>query len=475
MMSMKPTPAQNIVVFCINPLFPDRVTGGATKHLHNIAVYLGELGHDVTVLSTRQPADDAPFHWHPRVKVWPILPFKQPFPQPYDTPAYNLAEVLHVIGSHLEGADRFYMHDGELLFPYAFAHVPTVVSLRDSVYPETQLGAFHFQGDTLICISEHSRRYYLETAGRFFPGMAERTIVIHNGIDLAHFRPTSPSAILAQLDVDPARDAIVLHPHRPEPSKGLEQTIAVVDRLVHQYGHQNLKVLVPRWLDVGQSAEVRAYSASTMEKICARRLDAHFVFHEWLPQAWMPQLYSLGAVTLALGHFVESFGNSVYESLGCGTPAIASRVATHRELLPEHLIDTVHFGDDDCAAALADTILRERRRTSAATLAYLRTHFSVEKQLNGYARVILGARLRKPLTYRWRPLTAATRYRLAGWCYLWNGGIYHDFLATHRREEALRRCVERFPDGFGVAEAAIVGVGAPSLEQWRREGYIVPI
>jgi hypothetical protein len=138
-------------------------------------------------------------------------------------------------------------------------------------------------------------------------------------------------------------------------------------------------------------------------------------------------------------------------------------------------VANAYFGDDDRAAALADTILCERRRTSAATLAYLRTHFSVEKQLKGYAHAILGARLRKPLAYRWQPLTAETRYRLAGWCYLWQGGVYHDFLATHRREEALRRCVERFPDGFDAAQAAIVGVGAPSLEQWRRDGYIVPV
>ena len=34
-----------IVMFSINPLFPDKVTGGASKHLYHIARHLGELGH----------------------------------------------------------------------------------------------------------------------------------------------------------------------------------------------------------------------------------------------------------------------------------------------------------------------------------------------------------------------------------------------------------------------------------------------
>ena len=42
-----------------------------------------------------------------------------------------------MVAEHLVQADRFYMHDGELLLPYLYCDVPTVISLRDSVYPET--------------------------------------------------------------------------------------------------------------------------------------------------------------------------------------------------------------------------------------------------------------------------------------------------------------------------------------------------
>lgn len=465
----------NIVAFSINPLFPDRVMGGAPKHLQNIAVQLGEQGHHVTVLSTMPDQNAAPFQWHDNVLVRPVLPFKQPFPQPYDVPAYRLAEIVQRVGDALRDADRFYMHDGEFLFPYAYRDVPTVISLRDSVYPETQLGGFLFQGDTLITISEHSRQYYLQTAGRFFPGLAERTVVIHNGLDWDVFRPTPPDDLLRLLPVDPASHAIVLHPHRPEPSKGLPQTIEVADLLVHQYGLDQLRVLTPRWLETGQGREVREFQEAMEQEIARRGLERNFVFHDWIPQELMPQYYSLGHVTVSLGHFVESFGNAVYESLGCGTPSIAARVATHRELLPDGLLDKVHFGDVAAAAEIAAEIITTGRRTAPETLAYLQAHYSRDRQLAAYAAAIEGATVAEPLTYRLPALDDQTLWRLAPWCYLWAGGIYHDYLAEHRPMAALSTLHTRDATGFFQEDAAELGVRPDELAAWFHAGYIVPV
>jgi glycosyltransferase involved in cell wall biosynthesis len=457
-------------MFSINPLFPDRVMGGAPKQLQKVATYLGEQGHNVTILCTRRADSQTPFRWHSRVRVKPLLRFHQPFPQPYAAPAYDLANALQDVAEHLQTADRFYMHDGEFLFPYAYQQVPTVVSLRDNVYPETMLGGFLFQGDTLIAISNYSRNFYLATIGRFFPDLAQRTRVIPNGINWQKFKPTSPGDILDIVPVNPARDAIVIHPHRPEPSKGLPQTIAVAARLVQQHSLHNLKVLVPRWLDVGLSAEVRAFYTAMQEEIAAHNLQEHFLFHDWVPQDLMPQYYSLGDVTLALGHFVESFGNTPYESLGCGTPAVVARVSTHRELLPDHLLDKVHFGDVETAASLTAAIIKEKRPVPPKTLRYLHTHYSVEAQLEGYAHAILHAEKRGPLPYRHTPLDAATRYTLAPWCYQWAEGFYHDFLATHRPLPALSDLLARHPQGFTTADA-----DSELIQQWYREGYVVPL
>ena len=464
-----------IVAFSINPLYRDHVMGGAPKHLQSIALHLGELGHQVTVLATRREDSAEPFRWHEHVTVLPVLPFHQPFPQPYAVPAYDLATVLQEVGEHLRAADRFYMHDGEFLFPYAYRQVPTVVSLRDNVYPETLQGAFLFQGDRLILISEYARQYVLHTAGRFFPDYAQRSVVIHNGLDWRHFKPTPAREILDIIPVQPGAYPIVLHPHRPEASKGIRETLAVVDQLVHEYGFSDLKVLVPKWLDFDLDRSLREFYDSIQADIASRDLTEHVIFHDWIPQSLMPQYYSLGSVTLALGHFVESFGNAVYESLGCGTPAIPVRIASHRELLPETLIDKVDYGDIDSAARIAAPIIREKRRTAPETLDYLHEHYSVERQQAAYAEAILNARLHGELRYQLRPLEASTRFGLAPWCYRSPRGLYHDFRVEYTQSTALDQLLAAYPEGFSLAMATLRGVAADQVMDWYRAGFLVPL
>ncbi len=464
-----------IVMFSITPLFPDHDLGGAQKHLRLIALHLAERGHEITVLCTRRADTPARFNWHPRVVVKPILAFKQPFPAPYDTPAFNIANLVYDVASHVAQADRFYIHDGEFVFAFVYRQTPTIVSLRDNVYPETIQGAFQFQGHRLILISEYARAFFTHTAGRFFPELPERMVVIHNGIDWSRFRPTPPGRILDLLPIDPRAYRIVLHPHRPEETKGMWQTIHVVDRLVHHEGMTDVRVLVPTWLGTKADPGVSDFYARARRVIADRGLTDHFIFHDWVPADLLPEYYSLGGVTLALGSFVESFGNAVYESLGCGTPSVVARISSHRELLPEHLIDKVDFDDDEAAASIAASILREGRRTSPETLAYLHEHYSIERQLAAYAEVIENARVALPPRFQLTPITAATRYRLAPWCYRARRGIYHDYRADYTETPQLLALVDAHPEGFSTADAAAFGVDQGQIEAWMREGYIVPL
>jgi len=180
-------------------------------------------------------------------------------------------------------------------------------------------------------------------------------------------------------------------------------------------------------------------------------------------------------VTLALGHFVESFGNTVYESLGCGTPAIVARISSHRELLPENLVDKVDFGDHDTASALAADILRGKRRTPQATIDYLHEHFRVDDQLNAYADTILNAQLAQPMKYHFDAISDATRFTLPIWCYrAGSKGIYHDYLVSYYQDAALESLLDRYPDGFNFADAATQGVDQAQVTGWYREGYLVP-
>jgi glycosyltransferase involved in cell wall biosynthesis len=463
----------HIVMFSINPLFPGHVMGGASKHLQNIAIHLGKSGHDVTVLCTRREDTPQPFHWHERVQILPLLRFKTPVSQSYAIPAYDMAAAIQDVGEYLTKADRFYIHDGEFLFPYVFRHIPTVVSLRDNIYPETLLGSFLFQSDTLILISDYAKAYFEQTVGRFFPEYAQRIKVIYNGIDWEKFCPVQPTKILELIHVDPEKHVIILHPHRPDYTKGIRQTIRVVDLLAHQYGISNIRILVPRSLDTGLSTDLRAFYDKIQDDIDHRDLSENFIFHAWMSQELMPEYYSLGDVTLALGSFVESFGNAVYESLGCGTPAVVTRVGSHREILPENLVDKVDFGDVEATAEIAARIIRQKERTSAETLAYLRQNYSVDRQLAAYADTILNARVKDELRYELTSLDEKTYFHLAPWCYPSAKGIYHDFRADYQTSEILLELLRAYPQGFNTAQAQTL-MTVDEMMNWYRDGYLVP-
>jgi hypothetical protein len=145
----------NILAFSMTPLYPDRVMGGAQKQLYAVVLHLARSGHRVRVVCTRREPDAVqPFQWHPNAEVIPTFRFKQPYPEPYATPIFNIANAIQDLGEFLAEADVFYSHDGGFIFPYVYSTTPTVVSLRSVIFSETLQSAFLFQGDDLILISK---------------------------------------------------------------------------------------------------------------------------------------------------------------------------------------------------------------------------------------------------------------------------------------------------------------------------------
>ncbi len=462
---------KKIAVFSMTPLFPDFVMGGGQSQLKKVALHLGELGHALTILSTRRDGSTERFKWHENVEIHPVLRFKQPYPEPYFTPLYHIANAMRYVGEAIAQADLHYSHDGGLIFPYVYQDKPTVISLRSIIYPETLQCAFLFQGDAWILPSEHTRASYEAAVAQFAPEVRQRMHAIHNGFDWDALRYRPPDSIFKLIPREVADKPTLLFPHRPELNKGIYELVAVARQLVRDYGWRDLRVLAPRWLDSESEPGNRAYFAKLRNAIHEAGLSENFVFHAWVNEARIAEYYSLADATLCIGSCVETFGNTPFESLGCGTPAIVSRVATYRDLLPDEHIDRVDYGDADAAAKLADAILRQRRRTSASTLRYLREHFSLETMVSRYAEVILNAEKRVPLRYRPPRLDSTTHYRLAPWCYVSpRRGLYHDFQARYRDETELTRLTREQPDGFQAS-----AVEAERLRYWLDEGFVVPV
>ena len=462
-----------IVIFSINPIFPEVVTGGASKHLYHIARHLGKSGHAVETFCASAQNSDQPFIWVENVKVFPVLPFDLPFPQPYAVSGPDLALITERLISGLGGADRFYIHDGEWLIPDVYDAIPTVSSFRDNIYPESVLGSFTTKADEIICVSPFSASVIQHTSGRFFAGMKERIHQVNNGIDFDQFSRRETGPLARELDVDPVRDVILLHPHRPEAGKGLSETVRVAGNLVHQQGFTNLKVLVPEWIGGMVSSGEEAYHNEMLRLMEDLGVREHFRFIPWLPNQRMPELYSLGTVTLCLGNIVEAFGNVAYESLACGTPSIVARVGVHRTLMSEDLIAKVHYGDTDAAVAHVLSIVDDQSPVSPAVLEYLHDHMDFNRQIHAYANIIETCTKRQRLVFSSIEREASQEYQLAPWCYLDGKRIFHDFRGAFEPAYDLAKLIEK-KETFTKEFAIHSGVSEIVWEKWLERTWIVP-
>jgi glycosyltransferase involved in cell wall biosynthesis len=462
-----------IVMFSINPVFPDVVTGGASKHLYHIAKYLGCQGHQVEMLCARPEMEQASFMWSDNVFVKPILPFHQPFPQPYAVSGGEIAVVLRHIAEHLGSADRFYVHDGEFLLPDAYRDIPTVASFRDNIYPESVLGSFIGKFDDVVCVSQFSYDVIASSAGLFYPDLLERLHLVNNGLDFEVFLPRDPQPLADAYGIDPERHHVILHPHRPEPGKGLPETIQVVYRLVNEHGMSGVKVLIPAWIDSMTSNSDSSFYESMIALMADLGIRDNFQFISWLPNDRMPELYSLGQVTLCLGSIVEAFGNVAYESIACGTPSVVARVGVHRTMLPDGMIYKVDYGDVESAVEIVRDVIQTHQKPDSAVMTLMRSKMNFQHQVSSYADLICNCEKRPLMDYRAPDFSGIEQYRLPPWCYLSEDRVYHDFKGEYGEFPNLVSLAQS-GNSFTTSEAKALGVEETEWQAWLDGTWIVP-
>lgn len=464
-----------ILAFSINPIFPEQITGGASKHLERLLLHLGSSGHEVILLCAKPVEGEKRFILSNNVEVKAILPFHLPFPQPYAVAPYELANIARLIQGELQQAERFYIHDSELLLPGLGADIPVICSIRDNVYPESILGTFISQADDIACVSQYSFDVVKYTAGAVLSQLKDRLHLIPNGLDPQVFHPADPFEAAKELGLERDRKRYLLFPHRPEAGKGFRESLEVMHILVYRYGYSDLVLLAPDWLDDMQGSLEQDYKREMLSLIKEKHLEDNIKFHKWLRQDQMAAYYSLGRLTLSIGNNPEAFGNVAYESLVCGTPSVVARVGTHRTQLPDHLIFKIEYGNPVAAAALCADILEKRTRVSEVDRQEVLSKLSLVRQLKEYTDLIVGAKKREPLKFAALPLSQKTLFKLAPWCELTTRGIFHDYLGkylTENESAAIKNLI-----GYLNLKTLISAeeLGCAAVKELTAKGVIVPI
>jgi alpha-maltose-1-phosphate synthase len=164
----------------------------------------------------------------------------------------------------------------------------------------------------VIAVSESMRRDVVDLYGID----AGRVRVIHNGIDVAEYRPVEDREVTARYGIDPARPYILF-----------------VGRITRQKGIVHLLQALPRLapgtqvLLCASSPDTEAIGRETERLVDEARRSGITVLWEkaMVPRADIVPLYSQAAVFVCPSIY-EPFGIINLEAMACGTPVVGSKV-----------------------------------------------------------------------------------------------------------------------------------------------------
>lgn len=426
-----------ILVFSMAPIFKDYVHGGSQKILRELLKYLGKK-HRVEVLCTMRSDNNKEFVLFPGVKVRPILPFKETYPEPYYTAPFHLANAVEILQEAINRNEVIYVHDSEMNFFFLYeANKPFICSLREFVYPDTLIGAFNFRRDRIIVNSVITKENVKYTIGRYMSDIVSRIEVILNGFDLNFFKRTTPKEINLFIPKLNSKN-VILYPHRPDERKGIFGALELIYRLKYKHNIKDVKLLIPEWIDMSTEGGKKSYYGNVhyrgiLDFAKNKGIEKNIVFHPWIPFNFMPQYYSLGKLTLCTGRFVEAFGgNSSIESILCGTPVVLSRVGAQRTTLPEEVIDKIDVGDTDDLERKAIKILKKGKNLIPAQK-FIEKNYNFQRMLKSYEKVFINAKPLPKILPHFKKFKLNFMIKLAPWCYLTKEGkVYNDYLYSYK-------------------------------------------
>jgi glycogen synthase len=166
--------------------------------------------------------------------------------------------------------------------------------------------------DAIIAVSKQTREDVL----RLFDVQPARVHVIHNGIDLAEYRPTGATDALQRHGIDAVRPYL-LFVGRITRQKGIIHLVDAIPQI-----DPELQIVLaagaPDTPEIAREMEARVVEVS------ARRKGVIWI-REMLPRADMIQLYEHAAVFCCPSVY-EPFGIINLEAMACETAVVASRV-----------------------------------------------------------------------------------------------------------------------------------------------------
>jgi glycosyltransferase involved in cell wall biosynthesis len=419
-----------ILAISIAPIFKGYIHGGSQRIFLNVMESLSK-NNQIKTYCTKRGDNCETFKFNKNFEVYPILPFRQFFPFPYMTNPKNIVDIIKIIKKGSEWADCIYIHaDGYLLKNFLDVKIPIVTSYHDFIYPITISSAFSGYSDKIIIPSKYLFECFKNSIGNVFENIMQRTELINNGIDeKIFFKDNSKTNELKLKLKIKDNEKIILFPHRPEVSKGIVETINLLENLLKS--GLKIRLLFPEYIDCKYDESIKKDYSNLKKDLMNRGLLENVSFFDWIPYNEMRHIYSLANLTLNLGNFVEAFGLVPLESLLCETPVICTKAGSLRYNLPNlDGVTLINYNDNNQLLEEAKNILKVSSFDFSKIHLYIKTNFNYEEMLMGYTKLFNGIKKAPPIKVKMNP-NKIESYILSPWCYLLEDSVYDDYLGDY--------------------------------------------
>ena len=341
--------------------YPPRVVGGLGRHVHALATALVRAGHEVVCVSRDHP-DAPPDTVVDGVRIVrvsedpPLVPFEEllawvmAFNHGLSRAALAVVEDFQpdVIHAH----DWLVAHTAKTVkdhtgLPLVATVHATEAGRHQGFLPGPVNRAIHsvewwltYEARRVITCSAYMRD---EVRGLFLLP-PEKTDVVPNGIDLAHWHADSERVAAMRAHLSPDGAPVILFAGRLEYEKGVQTALQALPRLRRRHpglrlvvagvgGHEAELVALAKRLRVSRAVEFMGFLDPEDLAVLAASADC----------ALVPSIY-------------EPFGMVALESAAAGTPLVVADTGGLREFV-DHNFTGLRFAPGD-HAGLADAVTR---------------------------------------------------------------------------------------------------------------------
>ena len=311
----------DIFLYLYYPFYDTHLAGGVQVWLRNLVTQLMNIDKDIHI-SIYCP--DSKLHSFPiDIDVNHVLLDME---QDFLTPKM-IFENLKIIKQAEEKADLIWIIDRT--FPIS-SQKPQILSLNTICYEREVMSIFQPDCKVIVCPSDFVSNQLKDVVDK------QKSIYkIPYYIDPIFLKsyPDKLARVRKYFDYRP-ENKYILFPHRPDRSKGHEEAISVLEKLLSV--DKNYYLLIPKAPDakIANFSSENKYIKELEELVERKGLASHVIFHKWVEYCDIPSYYEMGDCTLFFSKLPETFGLTLLNSAICGTPVISYGYGALTEVLP---------------------------------------------------------------------------------------------------------------------------------------------